>query len=83
MAAKERDQLNAVDVLIVGAGPAGLTCALGLKRAGVNVRIIDQRCVHATVGPLMLLTFSSSPDKVATGHADGVMPRTIEILQVF
>jgi NADPH-dependent 2,4-dienoyl-CoA reductase/sulfur reductase-like enzyme len=32
-----------VDVLIIGAGPAGLMCANGLARAGVNVRIIDQR----------------------------------------
>jgi len=32
-----------VDVLIVGAGPAGLMCANGLARAGVNVRIVDQR----------------------------------------
>ena len=32
-----------VDVLIIGAGPAGLMCANGLARAGVNVRIVDQR----------------------------------------
>lgn len=34
-----------VDVLVIGAGPAGLMCAQGLKRAGVDVRIIDQRYV--------------------------------------
>jgi choline dehydrogenase-like flavoprotein len=32
-----------VDVLIVGAGPAGLMCANALVRAGINVRIIDKR----------------------------------------
>ncbi|KAI0923519.1 hypothetical protein AcV5_009039 [Taiwanofungus camphoratus] len=32
-----------VDVLIVGAGPAGLMCANSLAKGGVNVRIIDQR----------------------------------------
>ena len=32
-----------VDVLIVGAGPAGLMGAHALKRAGVNVRVVDQR----------------------------------------
>ena len=32
-----------VDVLVVGAGPAGLMCANGLAKAGVNLRIIDQR----------------------------------------
>lgn len=34
-----------VDVLIIGAGPAGLMCANGLAVAGVNVRIVDQRSV--------------------------------------
>lgn len=32
-----------VDVLVIGAGPAGLMCAHGLAKAGVNVRIIDKR----------------------------------------
>ena len=35
-----------VDVLIIGAGPAGLMCANGLARAGVKARIIDQRYVN-------------------------------------
>ena len=34
-----------VDVLVIGAGPAGLMCAHGLAKLGVNVRIIDQRWV--------------------------------------
>ena len=34
-----------VDVLIIGAGPAGLMCANALGMAGVNVRIIEQRLV--------------------------------------
>lgn len=42
---EESNDGKAVDVLIVGAGPAGLMCALGLARAGINVRIIDNRCV--------------------------------------
>jgi len=32
-----------VDVLIIGAGPAGLMCANALANARVNVRIIDKR----------------------------------------
>lgn len=55
-----------VDVLIIGAGPAGLMCAQGLARAGVDVRIIDERAA-----------------KVAAGQADGIQPRTIEVLQSY
>lgn len=40
-----------VDVLIIGAGPAGVMAANGLARAGVDVRIVDKRWV------LFLLVF--------------------------
>lgn len=35
-----------VDVLIIGAGPAGLMACNALARSGINVRIVDQRPVH-------------------------------------
>jgi 2-polyprenyl-6-methoxyphenol hydroxylase-like FAD-dependent oxidoreductase len=34
-------------VLIVGAGPTGLTAALELSRMGVTVRLIDKRAAPA------------------------------------
>lgn len=34
---------STVDVLIVGAGPAGLMCAFNLSQAGFNVRIVDKK----------------------------------------
>lgn len=34
-----------VDVLIIGAGPAGVMAANGLAKAGVDVRIVDKRWV--------------------------------------
>ena len=37
-----------VDVLIIGAGPSGLMAANALRRAEVNVRIIDQRCYEVS-----------------------------------
>ncbi|KAF8270632.1 FAD binding domain-containing protein [Lactarius quietus] len=55
-----------VDVLILGAGPAGVMCGNALARAGVNVRIVDKR-----------------PIRVAAGQADGIQPRTIEVLQSY
>ncbi|EJF59085.1 hypothetical protein DICSQDRAFT_65759 [Dichomitus squalens LYAD-421 SS1] len=39
-----------VDVLIIGAGPAGLMCANALAMAGVNVRIVDQRPAKVPAG---------------------------------
>lgn len=32
-----------VDVLVIGAGPAGLMCTNGLAKAGVDVRIVNKR----------------------------------------
>jgi len=55
-----------VDVLILGAGPAGVMSAHGLAMAGVKVRILDER-----------------PKKVSAGQADGIQPRTIEVLQSY
>ncbi|KAF8332459.1 FAD binding domain-containing protein [Amanita rubescens] len=55
-----------VDVLIIGAGPAGLMACNALARAGVKVRIIDQRAT-----------------RIMAGQADGIQPRTIEVLQSY
>jgi phenol 2-monooxygenase len=32
-----------VDVLVIGAGPAGLFATNALSRAGINVKVIDKR----------------------------------------
>ncbi|KZS88844.1 hypothetical protein SISNIDRAFT_459467 [Sistotremastrum niveocremeum HHB9708] len=52
-----------VDVLIVGAGPAGLVSAVALSRLHIPFRIVERR--HK--GEL-------------AGRADGIQPRTLEIL---
>jgi phenol 2-monooxygenase len=38
------------DVLIIGAGPAGLMAATALTKAGVSVRIVDKRPTRVMVG---------------------------------
>ncbi|KAF5373285.1 hypothetical protein D9615_007378 [Tricholomella constricta] len=55
-----------VDVLIIGAGPAGLMACNALVKAGVDVRIVDKR-----------------PNKIIAGQADGIQPRTLEVLQTY
>ncbi|KAI5895589.1 uncharacterized protein SCHCODRAFT_02573393 [Schizophyllum commune H4-8] len=59
-----------VDVLIIGAGPTGLMAALALKRAGIDVRVVDKRRAATQEG-------------VSVGQADGIQPRTLEILQTY
>ncbi|KAJ4470473.1 FAD binding domain-containing protein [Lentinula aciculospora] len=39
-----------VDVLVIGAGPAGLMSAFALARAGVNVRVVDKRPKKVAAG---------------------------------
>ncbi|HEX5727882.1 FAD-dependent oxidoreductase [Microbacterium sp.] len=38
-----RNDARDVDVLVVGGGPVGLTCAIELARRGIAVRVIDKR----------------------------------------
>lgn len=40
--------MEKVKVLIVGAGPAGSTCGLLLKRKGIDCLLIDRAEFHAT-----------------------------------
>jgi 2-polyprenyl-6-methoxyphenol hydroxylase-like FAD-dependent oxidoreductase len=67
------------DVLVVGAGPVGLTAALFLKRQGVRVTVVDQ--VHRTnqhsyalaVHPQTLdLLAEAGVAAAGTGHARGL-----------
>ncbi|PLW21455.1 hypothetical protein PCANC_04976 [Puccinia coronata f. sp. avenae] len=54
-----------LDILIIGAGPAGLMAAASLARYGIhNVRIVDKRGT-----------------KIFTGQADGLNPRSLEVFQ--
>lgn len=55
-----------VDLLIIGAGPAGLMAATWASKYDISTRIIDK-----------------ARDRVQAGHADGLQPRTLEILDSF
>ena len=39
-----------VDVLVIGAGPAGIMAGNALIRAGINVRVIDKRPKKVAAG---------------------------------
>ncbi len=36
------------EVLVIGAGPAGIACALALEEAGIAYRVVDQAQVIAS-----------------------------------
>ena len=71
-----------VDVLIVGAGPAGLMAANALARAGVHIRIVDIRCEVFSSETYNKYVTLYRPTSVSAGQADGIMPRTVELFQV-
>ncbi len=57
------------DILIIGAGPAGTTCALALKDSGLKVALLDKSsfprdkiCGDAIPGPAFKVMRSISPD---------------------
>jgi len=60
---------NHYDILIIGAGPAGTTCALALKDSGLKVGLLnkssfprDKICGDAIPGPAFKVMRSLSPD---------------------
>ncbi|BCS14717.1 hypothetical protein ALUC_61273A [Aspergillus luchuensis] len=58
---------STTDLLIIGAGPAGLMAACWASQyTNMTTRIIDKY-----------------PSRTATGHADGIQSRTLEILESF
>ena len=50
---------NAAEVLIVGAGPTGLSLAITLRRHGVPVRIVDRAAQPSTVSKALALWSAS------------------------
>ncbi|HEX2251669.1 MAG TPA: NAD(P)/FAD-dependent oxidoreductase [Thermoanaerobaculia bacterium] len=63
-----------IDLLVVGAGPAGLATAIHARRAGLTVRVVDRRPgppVDKACGEGLM------PDGVAALAALGVVPATL------
>jgi thioredoxin reductase (NADPH) len=57
-----------LDVLIVGAGPAGLSCAVGLERAGCRYLVLDKGGVVDTIRRMPTqMTFFTTPELIEIG----------------
>jgi thioredoxin reductase (NADPH) len=56
------------DVVIVGAGPCGLACAIEAKKQGLNYIVVDKGTITESVRRYPLnMTFFSSADNIAIG----------------
>ncbi|MEV6520454.1 FAD-dependent oxidoreductase [Longispora sp. NPDC051575] len=64
------EQLDA-DVLVVGAGPTGLTLAIDLARRGVSVRVVEKAVTGRTGDP--------GSAHLAGSRGKGLQPRTLEV----
>ena len=63
------------DVLIVGAGPAGLACGIAASRAGLSCRILEQGSVADAIRrfPVNMVWFST-PELLEIGEVPFVIP---------
>jgi thioredoxin reductase (NADPH) len=59
---------QAVDVLVIGAGPVGLACAIEARAAGLSARVIDKGAlVNSILGYPARMEFFSTPDLIEIG----------------
>src|SRR3954471_8036224 len=56
------------DIVIIGAGPVGLACAIEIRRRGLSVRVFDKgTLVNSIVGYPTNMEFFSTPDLIEIG----------------
>jgi len=57
-----------LDVLVIGAGPTGLACAIEAQRAGFNVLVVDKGClVNSLFNYPANMTFFTTPELLEIG----------------
>ena len=76
------------DVIIIGAGPIGLACAIEAKKAGMKYVVIDKGCLVNSVYRYPLnMTFFSTSDRLEIGNvpfiSHGPKPNRAEALEYF
>lgn len=76
------------DVLIVGAGPCGLSCGIEAKKNGLNYAILDKGSITESIRRYPInMTFFSSADMIAIGDVPftslNLRPSRIEALKYY
>jgi thioredoxin reductase (NADPH) len=63
------------DLLIVGAGPCGLACAISAMRAGLSVEVVESSVVVASIAQYpTYATFFSTAEKLSLGGLPFIIP---------
>jgi thioredoxin reductase (NADPH) len=69
MVSSHESQAEQFDVLVIGAGPTGLACALEAKRMGLRVVLIDKGCVCNSLYHYPAhMTFFTTPELLEIGE---------------
>jgi 2-polyprenyl-6-methoxyphenol hydroxylase-like FAD-dependent oxidoreductase len=74
--------MKSADVLVVGAGPAGLTVACGLFAQGVRVRVVDKATAPATTSRANFLHARGSEVLDRLGALDGLPDRSVSAMRI-
>ncbi|MEM6792717.1 MAG: NAD(P)-binding domain-containing protein, partial [Acidobacteriota bacterium] len=68
MSSGHSQTFDAVDLVVLGAGPVGLACALEAQRNGLTARVLEKGAlVNSLVGYPTQLEFFSTPDLIEIG----------------
>ncbi len=81
-AEEQRD--STCDVLVVGAGPTGMACAIEAQKAGFKVILIDKGCL---VNSMQNMVFFTTPELLEIGDVPfttaSAKPNRLEALEYY
>ncbi|TGO49992.1 hypothetical protein BCON_0194g00020 [Botryotinia convoluta] len=77
-----RETISKVDVLVIGAGPAGFMAATWMARCGINARIIDKRGTKIFTSQADGLQCRTLEILDSFGFADGVWKESNHMLEI-
>lgn len=80
--------MEGFDLIIIGAGPIGLSCGIEAKKAGLNYVIIEKGClVNSLYHYPMNMTFFSTSEKLEIGDvpfvSNNAKPTRVEALEYY
>ena len=80
--------MNPIDILVIGAGPSGLACAIEAKKHGLSSLTIDQGSVADAIRRFPInMTFFSTPELLEIGGvpfmSSGFRPTRVECVRYY